>query len=82
LELPAAPQHFLNSEKIAMGIDPAFDFVCNRLVIKNENANASDGTSCTAKASLTSYQAHTFFYKESSTATSSELNLSIFKQGI
>ncbi|MEH6465910.1 MAG: hypothetical protein V7771_18685 [Shewanella psychromarinicola] len=25
LELPAAPQHFLNSEKVAMGIDPAFD---------------------------------------------------------
>jgi hypothetical protein len=45
------------------------------LVIKSENANASDGTSCTAKASLTPCQAHAFFYKESSTASSSELNL-------
>jgi hypothetical protein len=27
-----------------------------------ENANASDGTSCTAKASLTSCQAHAIFY--------------------
>jgi hypothetical protein len=31
LELPAVPQHFLKSEKVAMGIDPAFDFICNRL---------------------------------------------------
>jgi hypothetical protein len=37
-------------------------------------------TTCIAKASLTSCQAHAFFYKESSTASSSELNLDFCKR--
>ncbi len=37
-------------------------------------------TTCTAKAKLTTHEpAHVFFYKESSTSSSSELNHTIFK---
>ena len=60
LGTPSRPATFSNSEKVAMGIDPAFNFACSLLRPSSKMLTLP----CTAKASLTSCQAHAIFIND------------------
>ncbi len=67
LELPAAPQHFRylqnnSCEKVAMGINPAFNFICRLLRSYSKILTLPMGRPFPSKASLTSCQAHAIFF--------------------
>ena len=66
------PRNIFKQRKGRHGVKFNFDLHLQTASALFENANAFDGTSCTAKASLTSMSGLTLF---SSTASSSELNL-------
>jgi hypothetical protein len=67
LELPAAPLHFRylqnnSGEKVAMGIEQAFNFNCMQLRTYSKMLTLPIGHPCPTKASLTSCQAHAIFF--------------------
>ena len=74
LGTPSRPATFSNSEKVAMGIDPALDFICSMPRPYSKMLTLPMGRPFPSKASQTSMSGLTTF---SSTASSSELNLSI-----
>jgi hypothetical protein len=68
-------QNHLKSDNFATRSDPAFNFIFSQPRPYSKMLTLQIGHPWPPKASLTSCQAHAFFYKESSTSSSSELNL-------